>query len=79
MKTFYFEVTDTFGGEANFCWIRRLAIKANSLHGALIKLSKHEGLNFKKQYDTFYKAKNACICAFLVDYDVYNPEIYKTI
>lgn len=50
MKTvnyFFAEVTDTFGGEANYCWVRRYKIKANTERGAINKLAKHEGLSFR--------------------------------
>jgi hypothetical protein len=33
------EVTDTFGGEANYCWVRRGTTRANSRRG-LIKAAK---------------------------------------
>lgn len=67
MKQFYFEVTDTYAGEANYCWVKRLKINANSLHGALIKLSKYMGLNFRRYDEMRYNAKGACICAFIID------------
>ena len=69
MKTYYFEVTDTFGGELNYCWLNKFKIKAKSLHGALCKLSKHTGLNFKNK-GSYYKAKNACIGAYELDSEV---------
>lgn len=68
---FYFEVTDTFGSELNYCWLNRLNIKANSLHGALIKLSKHTGLNFRNN-GLYYKAKKAHIAAYELEYEVDN-------
>lgn len=70
---YYFEITDTFNGEANYCWVNHLKITAKSLHGALIKLSKHTGFNFRL-YDNFcfhkrYNAKNETVCAFLIGID----------
>ena len=44
MNTFYFEMTDTFGDDLNYCWLKRFKVKANTLHGALCKLSKEVGL-----------------------------------
>lgn len=69
MNTFYFEVTDTFGGELNYCWLNRFAIKAKNLRGALIKLSRHTGLNFRNN-GLHYKAKKACIAAYELDYEI---------
>lgn len=71
METFYFEVTDLFGGECNYCWLNRFTIKAKSLHGALIKLSRHTGLNFRNN-GLHYKAKHACIAAYELEYEVDN-------
>lgn len=36
MNTYSVEFTDTFGGEANYCWIRRYEVKARSLRGAIV-------------------------------------------
>lgn len=66
-KTFTFEVTDTFGGQANYCWVRRQVIEAKSLHGALCRLSAIEGLNFRSVGCDRYDARGACVCAFLLD------------
>ena len=75
MNTYYFEVTDTFGTDANYSWVNHHKVNAKSLHGALIKLAKYTGLNFR--FDGFrYNAINACICAFLID-DEYSIENYN--
>ena len=69
MNTYYFELTDTFGGELNYCHLSRFIINAKSLRGALIKLSKHTGLNFRKT-GLYYKAKKACLAAYEIDYEI---------
>lgn len=67
MNKFYFEMTDTFGGELNYCWLHRFEIKAKSLRGALQKLSRETGYNFR--YDgSNYRAKKACIVAYEIDH-----------
>ena len=66
-ETFTFEVTDTFSGEANYCWRREHKIEAVSLHGALCILSRIEGLNFRSVGCDRYDAVGACICAFLIE------------
>lgn len=63
MNKFYFEMTDTFGEDLNYCWLERFEIGAKSLHGALMKLSRETGLNFRFDGST-YKARNACIAAY---------------
>jgi hypothetical protein len=75
MKNLYaVEVTDTFGGEANYCWVRRYTIKSVSMLGAVQKLSRHEGLSFRKSYGGRYDAKGACVCAFIDYADEYSHD-----
>lgn len=50
---FYFEVTDTFGGETNYAWVRRYKVKAKTWTGAIRKVNKEEGYRrLKKVLDT---------------------------
>jgi len=69
MRQFYFELTDTFGGELNYCWLHRFIVNAKSLRGALQKLSRETGFHFKNT-GLYYRAKNACIAAYELDYEV---------
>ena len=69
MKEYYFEVTDTFGGELNYCWLDRFIIRASSPRGAIIKLSKHTGLKYRNN-GLHNKAKNTCIAAYELDYEI---------
>lgn len=77
MKTkdiYFVELTDTFGGEANYSWVRRFKIHANSERGALVKVSKHIGAQGKlrKQYELGdvirYDITGAAVCLFLSGY-----------
>ena len=43
MNTYLLTVTDLFGGEANFSWVRRYKVTAKSHLGAIQKLAKHTG------------------------------------
>jgi hypothetical protein len=36
--------TDTFSGEANFCWVNRFEVQANTLRGAIRKAKAHLNL-----------------------------------
>lgn len=76
-QIFYFEMTDTFGGELNYCWLHRFIVEAKSLRGALIKLSKETGYNFRATNNIYYKAKNACIGLYELDYEVSSEWIEK--
>lgn len=33
-QTYEIEMTDTFGGEANYCWVQRETVTAKSMRGA---------------------------------------------
>lgn len=43
MSYFFVEMTDTFGGEANYCWVKRFKVKAETMRGAVWKMSRHTG------------------------------------
>lgn len=63
------EITDTFGGEANYCWVRRLKVKARSMRGAISAVSRKTGYSFRIAYDcgniARYNAKCAAVCCFI--------------
>lgn len=62
LNKFYFELTDTFGGEANYSWVHRFKVVSPTLRGALNKLSRHTGYHFQAQwYRCRWKVKQACI------------------
>ena len=69
MKKLYFvEVTDTFGGEANYSWVTRAIYRAKSEKGAACILSRETGLNFR--FDGVkYVSKSGATCAFIEDFD----------
>ena len=69
---FYFEVTDTFGGEMNYCWLHRYIINATTERGAISKLARHTGLKFKFN-GIHYKAQKACIASYVLDFEI-QPE-----
>lgn len=72
---YYVEMTDTYAGEANYCWVHRFAVTAKSETHAISKVSRETGFRFRKECDygdtIRYKAKRACVCAFL---EVFDPD-----
>lgn len=68
-RYWFAEVTDTFAGEANYCWVRRYRIRAATQRGAVCKLSKETNYSFRNAYDERYNAQGACVCAFVSVYD----------
>lgn len=69
MSKYTIEVTDTFSGEANYCWVRRFVTNAKSPLGAIRKLQREWGGQWRMDYgnseDARYNLKGACICAFV--------------
>lgn len=67
---FYFEVTDTFGGEANYCWVARYKVKASSFRGAVLKVARERGYSglVRLVMDCGemkrWNVQGACICIF---------------
>lgn len=76
--SFIVTVTDTFGGEANFCWLRRYYVVASTMRGAISKVSRNEGYRFRLDWNTGdsarYKARGACVCAYVDWYDPTRPQ-----
>ena len=40
---YYIEMTDTFGGEANYCWVNRFIVSASSHRGAMRRVCTRTG------------------------------------
>ena len=47
MKHYFVEITDTFGGEANYSWVKRLKVRANTMRGAVNKVSRDSGTTWR--------------------------------
>lgn len=78
MKTYYAYLTDLFGGELNYSYVTKLRIKANSKHGALIKISKLVGLNFRDALnrDIFHSTSQLTGLVFEYEYEIEDIESY---
>ena len=60
-QTFFVYITDTFGGELNYCWVTKFKVNATTERGAVWKIARATGFNFRNDYDDFWKAKDACV------------------
>ena len=70
MKNLYHvEITDTFGGEANYSWVTRHVIRAKSPRGAINALSRRSGMNWHGVGYGRYDSKSGATCAFVTNYD----------
>ena len=43
MPKFFAEMTDTFGGEANYCWVNRFIVSASTPGGAMRRVCARTG------------------------------------
>lgn len=73
MRNFYFvEMTDTYGGEANYSWVTRLKVNAKTMRGAVNKVARHTGLQWRKDGDfgsmLRYNSKSSATCFFITDW-----------
>ena len=69
MKTLFFiEITDTFGGEANYSWVTRHIIRAKSERGAICALSRRSDISWHSVGCERYDSKSGATCAFIREY-----------
>ena len=76
-KFFNVEVTDTFGGDANYAWVKRFCVKAKSMRVAVTRAKAHLGYNITHTRQTIegdwsiridFRGMN--VCAFIDEVDV---------
>ena len=72
-KAFFVEVTDTFGGEANYSWVTRHKITASTERGAMRKVGRYSGLSWScvANYGDSQRWDSAsgATCAFVEQFD----------
>jgi hypothetical protein len=68
-RLFFIEVTDTFGGEANYSWVTRHIIRATTERGAVNKFSRLSGYEWRGVGCERYDSKSGATCFFLSAYD----------
>lgn len=71
---FYFELTDTFGGAANYSWVKRFKVQAKSINGAIRKVSAECGFQGSLKVESKgelirWNIQGACLCIFGSEYD----------
>ena len=76
---FYIEVTDTFGGEANYSWVTRHIIRGNTERGAIQRFSKMSGINWHcvgdMGYAKRYDSASGASCFFIEPYNTETPDV----
>ena len=72
---FFVELTDTYGGEANYSWVHRFLVTAKSTRGAIRKVAKQTGYSGRVRIDyssgdfVRHNVVNACLCFFTQNVD----------
>lgn len=73
MGKYYIEVTDTFSGEANYSWVTRHIINANSMLGAVQRFSRMSSMSWHCTSDfgdqRRYDSNSSTTCYFIELYD----------
>lgn len=68
-QVFYFEHTDLFGGECNYCFLNRFAVMATTERGAVNVLSRHIGLSHR--FDGVkYVSQSGCTAYYPIDWEL---------
>lgn len=66
---FFVEMTDTYGGEANYSWVNRFLVTASSFRGAISKVTRKTGVHARKVLDAGdfaqYRCPGRCITYFV--------------
>ena len=66
MKNHYFvEMTDTFGGDANYCWVNRFIVSASSPRGAMRRVTARTGDKVRDVGCDRWDSRIGCICYFV--------------
>lgn len=69
MHTYSVEITDTFGGDANYTWVTRHVIRARSPRGVATIMNRQTGLGFRKTDEygdmTRYDSASGATCMFV--------------
>lgn len=83
-KTNYFvEMTDTYGCDANYSWVKRFLVQSISMRGAISKVTRETGYHARLDYETpniaRYNATSAGICYFVQEAEGNETEIYSRI
>lgn len=63
--TYFIEMTDTFGGEANYCWVNRFIVSASSPRGAMRRVCARTGDSVRSVGGDRWDSTRGCVCYFV--------------
>ena len=74
-QDFLVEMTDTYGGEANYSWVNKFRVRAASRRGAILKVARETGFSGRmRKADEFsdftsHNVQGACIRFFTYEWN----------
>ena len=78
MKNQYFiEMTDTFGGEANYCWVNRFIVSASTPRGAMRRVCTRTGDSVRDVGGDRWDSTRDCVCYFVEWVDAADVQTLK--
>lgn len=79
-QQFVIEMTDTYGGEANYSWVKHFLVTASSFRGAISKVTKETGYHARIDCDygdgVAYKVPGAAIM-YILNYACDSGDVKK--
>jgi hypothetical protein len=66
----FFEVTDVYGGEANYSWVTRHIIRARTQRGAINRFAKLSGMKWHGVGCERFDSESGATCYFVSPYDM---------
>ena len=63
--TYFIEMTDTFGGEANYCWFNRFLVSASSPRGAMRRVCARTSDSVRDVGCDRWDSIRGCVCYFV--------------
>ena len=63
--TYFIEMTDTFGGEANYCWVNRFIVSASTPRGAMRRVCTRTSDTVRDVGCDRWDSTRGCVCYFV--------------
>ena len=63
--TYFIEMTDTFSGEANYCWVNRFIVSASTPRGAMRRVCTRTGDKVRSVGGDRWDSTRGCVCYFV--------------
>ena len=75
--TYFIEMTDTFGGEANYCWVNRFLVSASTPRGAMRRVCTRTSDSVRSVGCDRWDSTRGAVCYFVDWVDPADIQIYQ--